>query len=55
MLKEAIMCKAILLISCPDKKGITATVTNFVYTNNGNILHAEQHKDDKAEIPELHI
>ncbi len=44
------MCNAILLLSCPDKRGITATVTNFVYTNNGNILHAEQHKDEEVNI-----
>ena len=36
---------AILLISCPDKKGITASVTNFIYKNSGNILHADQHID----------
>src|SRR3989338_6388695 len=40
------MNRAILLISCPDKKGITATVTNFVYKNSGNILHADQHIDE---------
>jgi formyltetrahydrofolate deformylase len=39
------MNKAILLISCPDKKGITARVTNFIYQNNGNIEHADQHID----------
>lgn len=39
------MNHAILLISCPDQKGITASVTNFVYTNNGNIVHADQHID----------
>ncbi|OGX09091.1 MAG: formyltetrahydrofolate deformylase [Omnitrophica WOR_2 bacterium GWA2_47_8] len=39
------MSHAILLISCPDRKGITATVTNFVYQNNGNIVHADQHID----------
>ncbi|HIE35685.1 MAG TPA: ACT domain-containing protein, partial [Candidatus Omnitrophica bacterium] len=31
---------AILLISCPDKKGIVAQITNFIYENNGNIEHA---------------
>lgn len=40
------MKHAILLISCPDAKGITAAVTNFVYQNNGNIVHADQHIDD---------
>jgi len=39
------MENAILLISCPDKKGIVATVTNFIYENNGNIEHADQHID----------
>lgn len=37
--------KAILLISCPDKKGITAKIANFIYQNNGNIEHADQHID----------
>ena len=39
------MNTAILLISCPDQKGITATITNFIYQNNGNIKHADQHID----------
>ncbi len=39
---------AILLISCPDQKGITAFVTNFVYKYNGNIVHADQHIDDQS-------
>src|SRR3989338_7522455 len=39
---------AILLLSCPDRKGITATVTNFVFKNNGNIEHADQHIDKQA-------
>src|SRR3990167_8085860 len=42
------MPNAILLISCPDKKGITATVTNFVFENDGNIEHADQHIDKET-------
>ena len=42
------MPNAILLISCPDKKGITATVTNFVFENGGNIEHADQHIDKET-------
>ncbi len=42
------MSHAILLISCPDQKGITATVTNFVYQNKGNIVHADQHIDEQS-------
>ena len=42
------MSNAILLISCPDQKGITAAVTSFVADHNGNILHADQHIDDQT-------
>ena len=41
------MNTAILLISCPDQKGITADIANFVYQNNGNIEHADQHIDSQ--------
>lgn len=34
---------AILLISCPDKVGIVASVTEFIYRYNGNIIELEQH------------
>jgi formyltetrahydrofolate deformylase len=51
-LKNAIiallMKRAILLISCPDQKGITAAVTGFIADHNGNILHADQHIDDQT-------
>ena len=36
---------AVLLISCPDQKGLVAAVSEFVYSNGGNIVHAEQHVD----------
>ena len=42
------MNHAILLISCPDRKGITATVTNFIYQHGGNILHSDQHIDEQT-------
>jgi len=42
------MCHAVLLISCSDQKGITASVTNFIYDNNGNIIHADQHIDGQS-------
>ncbi|MBN1870589.1 MAG: formyltetrahydrofolate deformylase [Candidatus Omnitrophica bacterium] len=42
------MCHAILLVSCPDQKGITAAVTNFIYEHNGNIVHADQHIDEQS-------
>jgi len=36
---------AILLIHCEDKQGIVATVTEFLNSNNGNIVTLEQHVD----------
>ena len=42
------MSTATLLISCPDQKGITASVTDFIYANNGNIEHADQHIDSQS-------
>ncbi|MDI6401463.1 formyltetrahydrofolate deformylase [Balneolaceae bacterium ANBcel3] len=36
---------AILLIHCPDQKGIVAAVTRFMAENNGNILEIDQHVD----------
>lgn len=36
---------AILLIDCPDSKGIVAAVGEFLYRHNANILHADQHQD----------
>lgn len=42
------MNHAVFLISCPDQKGITATVTNFIFQHNGNIIHADQHIDEQT-------
>ena len=36
---------AVLLISCPDQKGLVAEVSSFIYRYGGNIVHAEQHID----------
>jgi formyltetrahydrofolate deformylase len=35
---------AVLLIRCPDRKGLDAAIADFVYWNNGDILHFEQHQ-----------
>ncbi|MGI6525198.1 MAG: formyltetrahydrofolate deformylase [Bdellovibrionota bacterium] len=43
------MKSAICLISCHDQKGIVAKVTNFIFSNNGNILHLDQHIDPQSE------
>src|SRR5712691_9503233 len=36
---------AVLLISCPDQKGLLAETSSFIYRHGGNIVHAEQHID----------
>ncbi len=37
---------ATLLVVCPDQKGLVAKIANFIYSNGGNIVHADQHTDD---------
>lgn len=37
---------AILLIHCPDRKGIVAGISGFLYDRGANILHADQHQDN---------
>ncbi len=41
---------AILLIDCPDRKGIVASVADFLYSQNANILHADQHQDAETGL-----
>ncbi len=41
---------ATLLISCPDQKGLVAKIASFVYSNGGNIIHADQHTDFLAGL-----
>jgi len=37
---------AILLIDCPDRKGLVAAISTFLYRHGANILHADQHQDN---------
>src|SRR5580692_3679393 len=36
---------AVLLIDCPDQKGLIARVSSLLYQRGANILHADQHQD----------
>jgi formyltetrahydrofolate deformylase len=38
------------LISCADQKGIVATVSDFLYRQGGNIVHADQHTDREEGV-----
>jgi formyltetrahydrofolate deformylase len=44
---------AILLVQCPDRKGLDATIADFIYRHDGNILHFEQHQ--AGEGPRLYL
>jgi len=55
---------AILLLSCPDRKGLVATISDFIFKHNGNIVHADQHTSQATktffmriewELPEFTI
>ena len=41
---------AVLLLSCPDQKGLLSEVSSFIYRHGGNIVHAEQHIDAPQSI-----
>jgi formyltetrahydrofolate deformylase len=41
---------AILLIDCPDRKGLVATVSGLLYEHGANIIHADQHQDHEAGL-----
>ena len=36
---------AVLLLSCPDQRGVVAATAQFIAAHDGNIVHAEQHVD----------
>ena len=40
----------VLLLSCPDQRGIVAAVADFLVSHNGNIVHAEQHTDEVERV-----
>jgi formyltetrahydrofolate deformylase len=42
--------RAVLLLSCADQKGLVASVADFVYRHDGNILHADEHMDFEQRI-----
>jgi formyltetrahydrofolate deformylase len=42
---EFMRTSAVLLISCPDQRGLVATVSDFIFRHGGNILHTDEHTD----------
>jgi formyltetrahydrofolate deformylase len=41
---------AVLLLSCDDQKGLVASVSDFLYRHDGNIVHADQHTDHEEGV-----
>jgi len=41
---------AILLIHCPDKQGIVAAVSGFLFRHNGNVVYLDQHVDQREGV-----
>ncbi len=50
LIKLAMKNTATLLITCPDAKGIVASIAKFLYQHNANILHADQHQDAENNL-----
>ena len=42
--------RAVLLIDCPDQKGLVARVAGLLYELGANILHADQHQDHELGL-----
>ena len=41
---------AVLLVRCPDRKGLNAAIANVLLTHDINILDAEQHTDEASNL-----
>lgn len=41
---------AILLLSCTDSKGLVARISDFIFRNNGNIVHADQYTSKEEKL-----
>jgi formyltetrahydrofolate deformylase len=41
---------AVLRMCCPDRAGIVAELSNFIFRNRGNIVHLDQHVDPQANV-----
>jgi formyltetrahydrofolate deformylase len=44
------MPSAILLLSCPDRRGLVARLAGFIAEHQGNIIHADHHHDAEHAV-----
>ncbi len=51
------MSSAILLIHCPDKKGLVSAVSNFLLEHNANVVDLDEHvdKDERVFFMRIHF
>jgi len=47
---ERMRDSAVLLIDCPDRKGLVARVSTLLFERGANILHADQHQDHELGL-----
>lgn len=40
----------VLLVKCPERKGVVAALANFIYAHNGDILHTDQHQEPEQRL-----
>jgi len=41
---------AILLVSCPDRRGIVASISDFIFRHKANILTNDEHADEASKL-----
>lgn len=41
---------AVLLLRCPERKGVVAAVAGFIYEHDGNIVRADEHQDPELSL-----
>jgi len=41
---------AVLLLQCPERKGVVAAIANFLYQNDGNILQTDEYSDPELDL-----
>lgn len=42
--------RLVALLSGPDQKGLVSKVSGWIFENGGNIIHADQHRDQEAGV-----
>jgi len=41
---------AILLLSCPDRRGLVSRISHFIFERGGNIINLREHVDDETGV-----